>query len=122
MAPVFDLPPPEDDAVDDDEDVGRFEAEVVEVRKLEVELEAPINAPGSISGLSKEDRCEDNGEIRWRGEFLPPADLDAVSFQLFSSWHVMLVHFGKYIWKRTVMSRVAQWGTRISEGTSLGNL
>jgi len=67
---VFGLPLPEDDAV------GGFEADVVEAGKPvaggvwvvlpvgvgEEELEAPINSPGPISGLSIEHRCEDDRE------------------------------------------------------------
>ena len=70
IAPVFDLPLPEDDAV------GGFEAGVVEAGKPaaggawvvlpvgaeEEELEAPINSPGPISGLSIVHRCEDDRE------------------------------------------------------------
>lgn len=66
----------EGDAVDEDEEVVDFGADVVEagnpvadgacvvvvVREGEEELEAPINAPGPISGLSEERRCEDDGE------------------------------------------------------------
>ena len=55
----------------------------------EEELEAVINAPGNISGLSK-----NVGVTRpkrgWREENLPPAVLDLFGFQLFSIWRVPL--------------------------------
>ena len=62
IALVFDLLPPEDGAVDEDKEVDWFGTEVVDAEAVEEGLEAPIIAPGPISGLSKEHRCEDNEE------------------------------------------------------------
>ena len=70
----------EGDAVDEDGEVVDFGADVVEagnsvadeacvvvtVWEGEEELGAPINAPGPISGLSEEGRCENDREKRWR--------------------------------------------------------
>ena len=76
----------EGDAVEEDAEVVDFGAGVVEagnsvaddarvvvtVWEEEEELGAPINAPGPISGLSGEGRCEDDREKRWRR--IPTAD------------------------------------------------
>ena len=74
MGPVFELLLREDA---EDEEVGEFGGDVVEAGKpvaggawvvlparAEEELEASINSPGPISGLSGERRCEDGREKR----------------------------------------------------------
>jgi len=75
MGPVFELLLREDA---EDEEVGEFGGDVVEAgkpvaggawvvlpaRAEEEELEASINSPGPISGLSGERRCEDGREKR----------------------------------------------------------
>jgi len=103
IAPVW-LLPPEGDPPGEEEagsvgrgvvvgpPVGGELAVLLPVGPVLEELDAPINAPGPISGPSRRQTCEESRKKKRRENFLPPADIELFIFQLFSIWHATLVH------------------------------